>query len=147
MSLNLGPATRRLAAAPTASGLAGPLGVAAVAVSAVAFVGAVDPGEPGHYPTCPFLALTGLLCPGCGSLRAVHALTGGDVAAALGLNPLTVAVLPLLVGAWLAWLVRSATGRPRRWLAPPAALWALVVLVCAFWVLRNVPAFAAVLAP
>jgi hypothetical protein len=30
-------------------------GVAAVA----GYVAAIDPNRPGHYPTCPFLALTG----------------------------------------------------------------------------------------
>ena len=32
--------------------------------AAVGYVAAVDPNESGHYPTCPFLAVTGLLLPG-----------------------------------------------------------------------------------
>ena len=39
----------------------------------------VDPNQPGHYPTDPFLAITGLYCPGCGTLRALHALARGDL--------------------------------------------------------------------
>ena len=39
--------------------VAGPLGVAALAAAAVGVVAAVDPNEAGHYPTCPFLSLTG----------------------------------------------------------------------------------------
>ena len=122
--------------------LAGPLGVAALAAAAVGVVAVVDPNEAGHYPTCPFLAVTGHWCPGCGSLRAVHALAHGDVGTALGLNLLTVlAVVPLVV-IWARWLVRTWTGVPRSTVAPAPVLWGLLVVVVAFGVLRNLPGFA-----
>jgi Protein of unknown function (DUF2752) len=60
---------------------------------AVALVGALDPNAPGHFPTCPVLALTGWWCPFCGGLRAVHALVHGDPATAVARNPL----VPLFV--------------------------------------------------
>lgn len=123
-----------------------PAGVAAIAVASVGLVAAVDPNEPGHYPTCPFLAVTGLFCPGCGSLRAVHALAHGEVGAAAGLNILTVLAILPLVGVWAAWLRRSWRGTQRSSIAPAAALWALLLLVFAFVVLRNIPVGAA-LAP
>jgi hypothetical protein len=120
--------------------VAAPLAVLAGSVAAVAVVAAIDPEEPGHYPTCPFLAMTGWWCPGCGSLRAVHALARGDIGTAIDRNVLTVLAVPVLVVAWVAWLRRAITGRPRsRWAAPPAALWGLLATVVAFWVLRNVP--------
>ena len=123
------------------SSLAGPLGVAALAASAVGVVAVVDPNEAGHYPTCPFLALTGQACPGCGSLRAVHALAHGDLGTALGLNLLTVlAVVPLVV-IWARWLVRTRHGTSRRTVAPAPVLWGLLFVVVAFGVLRNLPAF------
>jgi hypothetical protein len=123
-----------------------PVFVAAAAAAAVGVVAAVDPNEPGHYPTCPFLALTGQFCPGCGSLRAVHALAHGDLGTAVGLNVLAVlAVVPLLL-IWLQWLRRSWTGGCRRTVAPAPAPWALVVVVCVFAVVRNLPPGAA-LAP
>jgi len=127
-------------------GVRSPLAVAAVAVAAVGFVALVDPNEEGHYPTCPFLAVTGRFCPGCGSLRAVHALAHGDLATAAGSNVLTVlAVLPLLV-VWGRWTRRSWTGTPRGSAAPTYALWMLLVVVSVFGVLRNLPVGAA-LAP
>ncbi|MGW5120324.1 DUF2752 domain-containing protein, partial [Streptomyces noursei] len=46
--------------------LAAPVGTLAAVTAAFAWVGAVDPNEPGHYPVCPLLHLTGLLCPACG---------------------------------------------------------------------------------
>lgn len=126
--------------------LRAPLGVAALAAGAVAVVALVDPNQPGHYPTCPFLALTGLQCPGCGSLRAVHAMAHGDVSVALGLNVLTVLAAVALVVIWLRWVRRSWTGRQRTGVAPPAMLWSLAVVVVVFAVVRNMP-FGAFLAP
>ncbi|MFC4007527.1 DUF2752 domain-containing protein [Nonomuraea purpurea] len=128
-------------------GLLAPLGVAAAAGAVFAVVGAVDPNEPGHYPTCPFLWLTGLYCPGCGTLRTIHALAHLDPVAALGLNPLAVAMIPFLLFWWGRWVVRAWQGKPRRMtLAHPAWLWAFIGVVMVYWIVRNLP-FGAFLAP
>jgi hypothetical protein len=110
-----------------------------MAAAAIACVGAIDPNEPGHYPTCPFLALTGWFCPGCGSLRALHALVHGDVREALARNPLVVITAPVLLVWWVVWLVRVLRRRRRRWAAPAWTIWALLVLVVLFTVARNLP--------
>ena len=68
-----------------------------VLAAAAALVAAIDPAATWWFPSCPFHALTGWLCPLCGSLRAVHALLQGSPAAAVTFNPLTIAGL----GAWL----------------------------------------------
>jgi hypothetical protein len=120
--------------------------VAASAAAALAWVGTVDPNEPGHYPTCPFLAVTGWFCPGCGSLRALHALVHGDLRSALARNPLMVITVPALALWWAAWLVRAVRQRSRRWAAPAWSIWALLVVVLVFAVARNVPG-AELLAP
>ncbi|MEP7192710.1 MAG: DUF2752 domain-containing protein [Actinomycetota bacterium] len=116
-----------------------PLGIAAAALLGTGAVAALDPNVAGHYPTCPFLAITGLYCPGCGALRAVHALAHGDLVTAWARNPFAVVAFGYLVVAWLLWLDRTATGRPRRWLAPPWVLHGVLGAILAFWVLRNVP--------
>jgi hypothetical protein len=118
-----------------------PIGSALAAAAAVAAVAVVDPNEPGHYPACPFLLVTGQYCPGCGTLRAVHAMAHGDLGEALARNPLTVAAVPLVLLIWLAWARRAVTGRPRSWAAPGWAIWALGAAVVVFWVLRNLPGF------
>ena len=123
-----------------------PAGVAAAAVAGVVTVALVDPDVAGTYPPCPFLALTGLWCPGCGTLRAVHAIAHGDVVAAVDLNVLTVALLPVLVVAWIGWLAFRLGRRPHIPRVPPWASTTIAVAVPAFWVLRNLP-FAAALAP
>lgn len=116
-----------------------PLGVAAAALIGVGYVRGVDPNAPGHYPSCPFLAVTGWYCPGCGALRALHALGHGDVMTALARNPFTVVAVGYFLVAWGLWLRREATGRPRRWLAPAWVLYGVFGAILTFWVLRNVP--------
>lgn len=139
--------TTRLAAAPARlTSLGGPVGVGALAGAAVGVIALLDPNEPGHYPTCPVLAVAGEFCPGCGSLRAVHALAHGDLPAALGLNVLTVLSVVVLTAAWVLWLRRAWTGAPRRVVVPAPAIWALLVVVLVFAVVRNLPMGAA-LAP
>jgi len=127
------PATR--AGRLLVPGLVGTAGLAAIAL-----VAAVSPEQPGHYPLCPTYALTGLYCPGCGGLRAVHALAHGDVALALHRNPLVVLALPVAVWAYLAWVRRRALGRPLSRLPAPTLIWGFVALGVLFGVLRNLPA-------
>src|SRR5262245_10510307 len=95
--------------------------------------------------TCPFLAITGRYCPGCGTLRCLHALANGHHGAAIDHNALTVSLLPLLAAAWVSVGVAAIRGRPaREWRLPTWAGWALAGTIVAFWVLRNFspPAFA-----
>src|SRR4029078_9764705 len=80
--------------------------VAGAAVASVALLAVVDPNEPGHYPTCPFLALTGFYCPGCGSMRAVHDLVHGDLSGSLARNPMTVVAVAVMLVAYAAWTRR-----------------------------------------
>ncbi len=109
------------------------------AAAACAAVALRDPNEPGSWLTCPYLATTGFVCPGCGTLRAVHALTQGDVATAWARNPGLLVAGALLVLVWLATVRRAWLGVPRRWTPGPRLLALLPVLVVAYWVLRNVP--------
>ena len=67
-----------------------------VAGAAAALLVAFDPATTWWFPSCPFHALTGWLCPFCGSLRAIHALLTGSPLTALAFNPVTVAGLGAL---------------------------------------------------
>lgn len=127
--------------------LAAPLGTLAAAAAAFAYVGAVDPNEPGHYPVCPLLHLTGVYCPACGGLRSAHDLAHGDLAAALGANALLVAACAACAVFWALWLGRAARGRPTAGPRPRAVhWWALCALLLAFTAVRNLP-FGSGLAP
>jgi hypothetical protein len=99
--------------------------------AATAALGAALLASPWSVPLCPTHALFGVDCPACGSTRAVRSLLTGDVAGALSHNVLLVLALPLLAVAAFAWLRGQAVTHPR-WALP-----ALVVLLTAFTVVRN----------
>jgi Protein of unknown function (DUF2752) len=123
----------------------GGLGVAAVAGLALA-VRAADPRVPGRWPTCPVHALTGLACPGCGSLRAAGALVHGQLLEAVDYNALLVVALPVAALAW-GRSVLGAGRRPRR--RAPVHLGPAVLVTLVLWtIVRNLPAWPlTVLAP
>jgi hypothetical protein len=107
-----------------------------------------DPHRSGSWGVCPWLVLTGTYCPGCGGLRAVNDLTHGDVVGAASSNLLLVGALPVLAWAWVR-RVRDGWRGVRRYVDDRAALrttGVVLVLVMAFWVVRNLP-FAGWLAP
>jgi hypothetical protein len=117
-----------------------PVVTAALTAVAAGYVALVNPGTPGHYPVCPFRALTGYYCPGCGSLRGIHALLHGHLGEAFGYNVLSMSALPLLGYLWYSWFARTVRGRPKQRLAHPAWIWSFAALVVVFWVVRNAPA-------
>ncbi|MBC9724604.1 DUF2752 domain-containing protein [Streptomyces sp. TRM68367] len=119
--------------------LALPTGVLAAVAGAFAYVGTVDPNEPGHYPACPLLQLTGIYCPGCGGLRSAHAVMHGDFAAALQDNAPAVLGYAAFAVLWTVWVVHAVRGRPLRIDPPPVLLWGVGALVLVFTVLRNLP--------
>lgn len=123
-----------------------PLGVAAVAAGAGALLVVRSPYTSLSYGICPSVLFLGVACPGCGGLRATHDLLTGDVVGALAANPVWTVAAPLLVLLWVRWTV----GRLRGW--PPVTTpawvpWAVLVVVAAFAVLRNVPVLTPWLGP
>ncbi|QEU94990.1 DUF2752 domain-containing protein [Streptomyces kanamyceticus] len=116
-----------------------PAGVLASVVGAFVYVGAVDPNEPGHYPACPLLRLTGIYCPGCGGLRSAHAFIHGDFATALGANAMAVAGYVLFAVLWTVWAIRTARGKPLRIELGPVQLWSVGALIAVFTLVRNLP--------
>ncbi|MCK0173335.1 DUF2752 domain-containing protein [Mycolicibacterium sp. F2034L] len=112
------------------------LGAGALAVGALAYIGLADPHRPGFVaPMCPFLHLTGWLCPGCGGLRMTHDLLHGDLAAAVTDNVFLLVGLPLLA-LWA--LVRRRRGRS---MLPSSAVVVILVSAVVWTVVRNLPGF------
>ena len=97
-----------------------------------------DPSE-ASFPVCPFYATTDLYCPGCGTLRCLHALLHADLRSAIGYNALTVLVAPILVVAWLSAGLAGIRGRQlsRGWAASRWTGWPIGVAFGLFWILRN----------
>jgi uncharacterized protein DUF2752 len=107
-----------------------------------------DPHRTGSWGFCPWLALTGTYCPGCGGLRAVNDLTHGDVVAAASSNLLFVGSLPFLAVWWGRRTVDGWRG-VRRHVHERRALvvtYAVIGAAVVFWVVRNLP-FAGWLTP
>jgi Protein of unknown function (DUF2752) len=116
--------------------------VVALAAGGLSVVYLLDPGTSDLYPPCPFLALTGFYCPGCGTLRALHQLSLGHPVAALDLNPLMVLLLPFVAYFLASHAVLALTGRPlKKIFVRPELIWALLGLVLVYWLLRNIPAY------
>lgn len=111
--------------------------VSVVGVSAGALTLALaDPSTTRWYPPCVFHWLSGFECPGCGSLRAGHALLRGDVMGALGFNVLIVAVAPLVLWWFVRWL-RPVPGRVQRTRFRYGAVVPVGVVALLFTVARN----------
>ncbi|MFE0133162.1 DUF2752 domain-containing protein [Streptomyces sp. NPDC059037] len=137
--VNAEPGSTAPAAGLALRRLAVPVGVLGSVVAAFAYVGTVDPNEPGHYPPCPLLRLTGIFCPGCGGLRSAHAFIHGDLGVALGANALAVAGYVVFAVVWTLWAVRAVRGRPLRIALGTGQLYGGGVLIAVFTLVRNLP--------
>ncbi|MBR1587033.1 MAG: DUF2752 domain-containing protein [Kiritimatiellae bacterium] len=80
------------------------------------------------FPKCPFLALTGYKCPGCGTLRAIHSLLHFQFSEAVSLNPFMIVSIPLVIA-----LLAS---RRLRFNAVMGMI--IVAATATWWLLRNV---------
>jgi hypothetical protein len=97
-----------------------------------------EPGKSGFFPLCPFRALTGLNCPGCGTTRCLHQLLHGNIVAAFKLNPLFVVALPFLLWALARFTNAAIVNRPPAMTAMnPRYVWSIVALIVSFWIFRN----------
>jgi hypothetical protein len=122
--------------------------VALSMAAAAAVLYLFNPTQHGFYPFCLLYRSTGLLCPGCGGLRAIHQLLHGHLSAAFRFNALFVCSLPFLTWFGAKHLLAKVRGESRPVLVRPVWLWIGFVVLVVFGVLRNLPfAHAAWLAP
>jgi hypothetical protein len=136
--------------APSARALWAAAAATAVAAPAAVVLYLFNPLAVHFYPRCLLYVATGIYCPGCGALRAAHALLHGRILTALDYNPLFVVALPFLAWAIAAQGLEAAAGRP---VLPTVRLsgrmargilWLFIV----FTVLRNIPVYPfSILAP
>jgi hypothetical protein len=127
---------------PVRPAVAGPVATALAGVAGLAYVAANDPNRTGAaFPACPFHAMTGLWCPGCGMTRATHALLHGDLAAAISANVFLPVFAVLIVAGWLTWFLPTIGRCPPRavWRLPVGAWVGLGSALLVFGVVRNLP--------
>ncbi|HUJ95448.1 MAG TPA: DUF2752 domain-containing protein [Terriglobales bacterium] len=119
-----------------------PAMAAVAAAVAIVILRIFDPATSGIFPPCPFHALTGWYCPGCGSLRAFHQLLHGNLRQALALNAFAVVASPFLAYGALSYALFQVRGKylPRLFL-PAFWIRALCAAIIVFAILRNVPVY------
>ena len=113
-------------------------------VSLVVFIAQYEPvTNQQYYPQCGFKKATGYDCPGCGGLRATHAIANGRIIKAFRFHPGFVLSLPILGYLFILWvrewqrirempvpLVQPECNLPLIWIA---------VLFLSLGVARNIP--------
>lgn len=93
------------------------------------------------FPQCPFHWLTGYDCPGCGSQRAIHDLLNLQFTKAFHQNALLMVSIPYLLLGFGFQSIKPSTEKSlrwRKWLFGKTAIYCIVGIVVAFWILRNI---------
>ncbi|HEY6414294.1 MAG TPA: DUF2752 domain-containing protein [Edaphobacter sp.] len=111
-----------------------PLIVIVIAASLLLF----PPTRYTFYPQCPIYRSFHLLCPGCGTTRALAALLRGHLREAFHLNAFTTLMFPIAI----AYAARSYSCLLRRktirWPQPPAAtIYTMLAIAVIFTIARN----------
>ena len=99
-----------------------------------------NPATSSLYPSSPFRTLTGLYCPGCGTLRALHQLLHGHFITAFGLNPLMMISLPFMICSYINYGFEAIKGKPLWQISiPPQWIWFILQAIITYWIVRNIP--------
>lgn len=112
--------------------------IAIVVVFFVCIYTIADPETGALFPKCPFFALTGLQCPGCGSQRAIHDLLHGHPGEALRHNALLVASIPFLAVLGAAEITRKSHPKFHAAINNPKTAITVLAVVIAWWIVRNI---------
>lgn len=108
--------------------------------AAIVLLRVFDPSTSGVFPPCPVRYLTGLYCPGCGSLRAMHALLHGELGRAWAMNPLMIVMLPFIIYGLVSAALLELRGRGLPEVILPAnCIRSLCAVVILYAVARNLP--------
>lgn len=94
-----------------------------------------------YFPKCLFRELTGFKCPGCGSQRAVHYLLNLDIFNAIKENALLVLSVPYILTGLLFDILKQPNQNALKWrkrLFGQKAIFIILSIIIAFWILRNI---------
>jgi hypothetical protein len=114
------------------------LGLALINMTGLACFEKITGAIPGF---CPFHALTGIPCPGCGMTRAIVSLIGGNISEAFLYNPFSfflvfMVLISMVPEKWMG-IIRTPLAR-----VMPAFYISVLSLVLTFWVFdRLIPHF------
>lgn len=127
--------TSRQGRAATIARAATPLILISVAASTLLLF---PPTRYSFYPQCPIYSSFHLLCPGCGTTRAIAALLRCHLREALHRNALTTLVFPIAI-AYAIQIYRShLRGKPIRWPQPSRiTIYTIFCITLIFTIARN----------
>ena len=112
--------------------------IAAAGLAGASVLLRFSPQEYSFYPRCPFYALTGHYCPGCGATRAIAELLHGHVAAALHFNAAVTLLLPMLLWYFGTMYWTAVLDNRVEWPQVPQCSWrAALACVTVFGVVRD----------
>jgi hypothetical protein len=103
-----------------------------------------NPAKSIYFPKCPFRELTGYLCPGCGSQRAIYYLLNFDVFKAMKENAILVISIPYILAGLLFELIKKPGQKILKWrkiLFGQKAIYIILFVIIVFSVLRNITWF------
>jgi len=115
-------------------------GLALLVVALLYLYKTYNPLEVSFFPKCPFHSLTGLLCPGCGSQRALHHVLNGSLSAAFRENALLLIAIPYMgFGMYLDYRkpLPHKLARLRKTFFGLTAIKIILAIVISFWIIRN----------
>jgi hypothetical protein len=93
------------------------------------------------FPKCPSYSFFGIVCPGCGSQRAVHELLHFNLLKAFRLNPLLVVSMPFLIFLLGVKGYNFVFDKNKQitLLYSPLFVKMLLIIICIYFVVRNIP--------
>lgn len=108
-------------------------------IAGLVFYYFIDPLSANFIIKCPFKAITGLDCPGCGSQRAVHELLHGNFKQAFVDNALFIIALPYaFVGILFEWFsLKYKYPKIRKFLFGKTAIYFVAAIIILFFIMRN----------
>lgn len=92
------------------------------------------------FPKCPFKTATGLLCPGCGSQRAIHNVLNMNILGAIKENLLLVLAVPYIILNLVFTSIKQPSETQLKWrrrLFGEKAIWIVFSVIIIYWVGRN----------
>jgi len=114
--------------------------IVAVTILFVLIYFVFDPSQYAFFPRCPLNKYLGILCPGCGSQRALHDLFNLNIASSFQHNPLMITAIPYIIGGYYFETRKSWSPRQRKirnFFYGVKAIWIVFGLIILYWVGRN----------
>tara|TARA_R110002074_G_scaffold310833_21_gene481705 strand:- start:2643 stop:3017 length:375 start_codon:yes stop_codon:yes gene_type:complete len=96
----------------------------------------INPSDVDFFPKCPFYAITGAYCPGCGSQRAIHDLAHFNIIEAISHNALMIFTLFFGGGLYL-----YSKKKFYKIVYHPKSPYIIFGIIGIYWILRNLDAF------